>query len=93
MFYPMTLGDLQSVREGGIGELRRVAGDLHCRLTDFVHKVVVRRGDEAIRGCRNWLREDPLIHPREWLRPDLLPPAPFLQCEPHLAPGGSGGAC
>ena len=24
-----------------------------------------------------------------WLRPDLVPPAPFLQCEPHLTPGGS----
>ena len=25
-----------------------------------------------------------------WLRPDLVPPAPFLQCKPHLTPGGSG---
>ena len=39
--YPVTLDDLQSVWDGGIGEFRRVAGDLHCRLTDFVHKVVV----------------------------------------------------
>ena len=31
-----------------------------------------------------------LIHPYKWLRPDLVPPAPFLQCEPHLTPGGSG---
>ena len=31
-----------------------------------------------------------LVHPYKWLRPDLVPPAPFLQCKPHLAPGGSG---
>ena len=31
-----------------------------------------------------------MIHPYRWLRPDLVPPAPFLQCEPHLTPGGSG---
>ena len=35
-------------------------------------------------------REDPLVHPYRWLRPDLVPPAPFLQCEPHLTPDGSG---
>ena len=26
----------------------------------------------------------------KWLRPDLVHPAPFLQCEPRLTPGGSG---
>ena len=39
---------------------------------------------------RNWIREDPLVHPYKWLRPDLVPPSPFLQCEPHLSSGGSG---
>ena len=39
---------------------------------------------------RNWLREDPLVHPYKWLRPDMAPPAPFLQCKLHLTPGGSG---
>ena len=34
--------------------------------------------------------EDPLVHPYKRLRPDLVPPAPFLQCKPHLTPGGSG---
>ena len=37
-----------------------------------------------------WLRENPLVHPYQWLRPDLVPPAPFLQCKPHFTPGGSG---
>ena len=31
-----------------------------------------------------------MMHPKRWLRPDLVPPAPFLQCQPHLTPGGSG---
>ena len=31
-----------------------------------------------------------MVHPYRWLRPDLVPPAPFLQCEPHLTSGGSG---
>ena len=30
------------------------------------------------------------MHPYWWLRPDLVPPAPFLQCKPHLTPDGSG---
>ena len=30
------------------------------------------------------------MHPYKWLRPDLVPPAPFLQCKPHLTPVGSG---
>ena len=59
-------------------------------LSDFVHRVAVHRRDEAIRGWRNWLREDPLVNPYKWLRPDFVPPAPFVQCEPHLTPGGSG---
>ena len=49
-------------------------------LSDVVHR----------RGWRNWLREDPLVHPYRWLRPDLVPPAPFLLCEPHLTPDDSG---
>ena len=62
----------------------------HCRLSDFIHKVDVHRRDEAIRGWRNWLREDHLVRPHRWLRPDLVLLAPFLQCEPHLTRGGSG---
>ena len=57
----------------------------------FIHAVVVHSRDEAIGGWRNSIREDPLVHPYRWLRPDLVPPAPFLQCGPHLTPGGSGG--
>ena len=88
--YPVTLDDLQVVRGVGQGDFYHVGCGVHRRLSDFIHAIVVHRRDEAIRGWRNWVREDPLVHPYKWLRPDLVPPAPFLQCEPHLSPGGSG---
>ena len=74
----------------GLGEFRRVVGDFHHRLSDFTRGIVFHRRDEAIREWRNWIREDPMVHPYRWLRPDLVHPAPFLQCEPHLTHGGSG---
>ena len=46
---------------GGLGECLRVMEDLRCRLSDFIRGVVVHRRDEAIRGWRNWSREDPLF--------------------------------
>ena len=30
-----------------------------------------------------------LVHPYKWLRPDLVPPALFLLCDPLITPGGS----
>ena len=88
--YPITHCDLVAVRGLGIGEFHRIVSGLHLRLSDSIHAVVVHRRDDAIRGWRNWVREDPLIHPEKWLRPGLVPPAPFLQCQPHLTPDGSG---
>ena len=52
--------------------------------------MVVHRRDDAIRGWRNWLREDLLVHPYKWLRPGTVPPVLFLQCEAHLTHGGLG---
>ena len=66
----------------GVWWLQVVEG-LHRRLSDFIHGVVVHRREDAIRVWRNWLREDRLVHPYKWLRPDLVPPAPFLQCDPR----------
>ena len=86
----VTWEDLNAVRVLGFGDFHQVVSDVHRRLSDFIHEVVVHRRDEAIRVWRDWVREDPLVHPCKWLRPDLIPPAPFLQCEPHLTPGGSG---
>ena len=43
----------------GVGECHRVVSGLHRRLSDFIHAVVVHRRDDAIRGWRSWIREDP----------------------------------
>ena len=88
--YPVTLDDLSFDRSLGVGAFFLAASDVHRRLSTFIHQVVVHRRDEAVQGWRNWIREDPLVHPYRWLRPDLVPPAPFLQCEPCLTSGGSG---
>ena len=88
--YLVTLDDLSVDRGMGLGAFFQAASDVHRRLGDFIHQVVVHRRDEAIRGWRNWIREDPLVHPYRWHRPDLVPPAPFLQCQLHLSPNGSG---
>ena len=73
LLYPVMMDDLHAVEGFGLGDLRRVVGDFHHRLSDFIHGIVVHRRDEAFRGWRNWLREDPLVHPSKWLRPDLVP--------------------
>ena len=86
--YPVTLYDLSVVRGVGVGEFHRIVSGVHRRLCDFIHAIVVHRQDEAIRGWRNWIREDPMVHPSRWLRPDLVPPAPFLQYKPDLTPSG-----
>ena len=54
----------------GLGDFYHVVCDVHRRLSDFLHAIVVQRRDEGIRGWRNWVREDPLVHPYKWLRPD-----------------------
>ena len=88
--FPVTLDDFQALRSTGLGDFHHGVCCIHRRLCDFIHSIVVHRRDEAIRGWRNWIREDPLVHPYKWLRPDLVPPSTFLQCEPHLSSGGSG---
>ena len=85
--HPVSAADFLLARAGDLGQCYQVVLGLHRRLSDFL---VVRRREVAIRGWRSWLREDPLVHPYKWLRPDLVPPAPFLQCDPALTPGGSG---
>ena len=70
--FPVTLDDLSVDRGLGIGAFFDVASDVHRRLSDFIHQVVIHRRDAAIRGWRNWIQEDPLVHPYRWLRPDLV---------------------
>ena len=67
-----------------------VAG-LHLDLDKFLPGVVGHRKEGAIQGWKTWILEDPLVHPYKWLRPDLVPPSPFLQCDPGETAGGSWG--
>ena len=87
----VTQVDLQSVVDRGLGEFRGVIEGLHGRVSDFISRVVYHRWDEAVRGWRSWIREDPLFYPCKWLRPVLVRLAsPFLQCKPDFSPGVSG---
>ena len=56
---PISSEDFELAHSGGLGECRRVLVDLDCGLSDVIHRVVVHRGDEAVRGWWNRLREDP----------------------------------
>ena len=47
-------------------------------LNGFFRQVVVSRRDEGIRRWKVWLREDLSSRPYAWLRPDFVPPSPFL---------------
>ena len=47
-------------------------------LNDFLKQVVVSRRDVGIRKWSRWLREDLSSRPYVWLRPDFVPPSPFL---------------
>ena len=47
-------------------------------LNGFLELVVVRRRDFGIRKWVSWLREDLSSRPYAWLRPDFVPPPPFL---------------
>ena len=82
---------INAVQGLGLGDFRRVVSDVHHRLSDFRHAVVVHRRDEAIQRVAklDW-GGFPMVHPYKWLPPHLVSPAPSLQCEPHLTPGGSG---
>ena len=53
-------------------------------LNGFLRQVVISRRDEGIRKWKGWLREDLSSRPYAWLRPDFVPPSPFLVIhDPH----------
>ena len=56
--------------------------DVIDAITEFVKRVVIHRREFAIQGWENWVLEDPLVHPYQWLRTDLVPLAPLLSCAP-----------
>ena len=41
-------------------------------------RLVISRRDEGFRRWNRWLREDLSSRPYAWLRPDFVPPSPFL---------------
>ena len=77
--HPVTWEDFDSVLGVGVGLFRQVVSGLHSGLTEFIRQVVVRRREKGIPGWREWLREDPLIHPYKWLGPGLVPLLPFFR--------------
>ena len=80
--YPVTLEDLSVIQGVGLGEFYRAVCDVHRRLSDFIHAIVVHRRDEVIMGVAE-LGSGGSSRSSEWV-------APFLQCQPYLTPGGSG---
>ena len=64
--------------------------DLHHGLSCFLQDLVRSRRDRALLGWKAWILEDLSSHPYRWLRPDLVPPSPFLQCDPRDTVDGSG---
>ena len=66
------------------------AMDVLALLAEFVLKVVHSRQTARLQAWSNWIREDLISHPYQWLRPDFVPPAPHLVCNPQDSPNGSG---
>ena len=54
-------------------------------LNGFLRQVVVSRGDVGVRKWTRWLREDLSSRPYVWLRPDFVPPSPFLVVKDPLS--------
>ena len=46
--HPLTVQDFDLAWRGGLGEWRQVVEELHLRLSDFIHRVVVHR---RLFGC------------------------------------------
>ena len=73
-----------------MAEMEVSVADLHHGLDKCLQSVVRHRKERAVLGWKAWILEDPLARPERWLRPDLVPPSPFLQCDPRETVGGSG---
>ena len=64
--------------------------DTLALLNEFVLRVVRHRQSSRSLAWANWIREDLASRPCEWLRPEFVPPAPYLVCRPQDSPNGSG---
>ena len=56
----------------------------------FVQGVVRARRESSLASWRRWLEEDKSSRPYKWLRPDLVPPSPYLVCSEDITPCRSG---
>ena len=86
----VTAGDLERASGLDLADLEVLIASMHLGLDEFLQAIVRSRKDKAVQGWKTWLLEDPLVHPYQWLRPDLVPPSPFLQCDPKNTTDGSG---
>ena len=86
----VTAEALDRASSSGLADMEVLVAALHLDLDKFLQAVVRNRKDRAVQGWKTWLLEDPLVRPYQWLKPDLVPPSPFLQCDPKDTPGGSG---
>ena len=59
-------------------------------ITSVVARAVCARREAAVLSWKRLLHEDVSSRHYRWLRPDLVPPAPYLVCDPFQTPGGSG---
>ena len=66
------------------------AMDTLALLNEFVLKVVRHRQSSRFQAWSNWIREDLTSRLCQWLRPEFVPPAPYLVCKPQDSPNGSG---
>ena len=53
-------------------------------------RAVEGRKASGIQAWSNWIREDLSVHPYKWLRPDFVPPAPYLVYKAEDSPNGTG---
>ena len=59
--------------------------DVLVLLRYFARHVSLVRRDSGLRRWANWLREDLGSRPYAWLRPDCVPPSPFLVIREKVA--------
>ena len=86
----ITADDLARISGLGLADMEASVVHLHHGLNGLLQNIVRSRRDRALLGWKAWILEDPSSHPYRWLRPDLIPPSPFLQCDPGDTVDGSG---
>ena len=65
------------------------AMDALAFLNEFVLQVVRHRHNSRSISWANWIRGDLASRAFQWLRPEVVPPAPYLVCELRESPNGS----